>query len=211
MNREISAMRKFMKRLLLVSTVVLLLFAMVVPISAGKPENLGFILKDTDAAYADFTEGPLFGCNVFVGYVSTDRANFLGEPGGFRPHSDLQVTLTGDNPACSGEGTVDTLNDPLAGITELGTAYVHGINVPLGGGRYATVDLDWTAGGEVIDWKVTRPGMHASHETRLADVEGTVLIFGTPPFGVNEDQVRIGSDELDAPRITHYDEVNARP
>ena len=63
---------RLVKKLLLISAAVLLMFAVLAPASAAPngPPN-GFILQDTDAAYAAFDDGD--GCDVFVGYVRTDR------------------------------------------------------------------------------------------------------------------------------------------
>lgn len=191
-----------MKKLFLILTVLLVMFGLMAPAWAepnGPPD--GFILKDTDAAYAEFMKD---GCSVFVGYVS-GQLKFFGEPGGFAPHSDLEVKLSGD---CSPtEGVVGTLGDPLAGIVELDSAFVAGIAVPLADGRTATVTLKWAATGETIRWNVTAPGMNARHKTRLADLTGSVVLSDGWSFG---DEDIWHGEELDHPRITHYGEIQLR-
>jgi hypothetical protein len=198
------------KKLLLISTVVLLMFGVLAPASAaqnGPPT--GFILQDTDAAYVDFYAGD--GCFVSVGFVSTDRLKVFGVPGGFHPHSDLEVRLTG---TCSaiGYGVVDTLNDPNAGIATLDSAGVNGIVVPLSDNlSFATVTLFWNAIGDIISWSDRAPGMVASHDTRYAPVWGTVTITGGVNLYLTEADAVVGPNPLEGPRITYYDEVNLRP
>ena len=53
--------------------------------------------------------------------------------------------------------------------------------------------------------------MHAKHETRLAELTGTVVITGATTLTVDEADVVVGPGQLDGPRITHYHEVNVRP
>lgn len=219
-----------MKKLPLISTVVLLMFAALAPASAapnGPPH--GFILQDTDAAYAAFHAGS--DCSVFVGYVRTDRLKLLGLPGGFQSHSDLEVKLTGSCvPSGSTlEGVVDTLNRSDAVFEELVSASIEDIAVDLylieeatgvmSSWGVARVDLEWTARGEAVEWKVNSPGDHSSHESKLVSVEGTVMITegATPWDNLTEEDVIDDEDWftetglLLGPIITLYDEVNLRP
>ena len=90
-----------MRRNVVLTLTIAVMMALAVPAGgadpAGPPE--GFILQDADAAYVNFYQE---GCEVFVGYVSTDRMRRFGESGGFQPHSDLRVSLTGTCPGANG-------------------------------------------------------------------------------------------------------------
>jgi len=191
-------------RRLLPSAVLLALLPLGVTSAAAEPSG-GYLLQDTDAAYVDFTyEGD---CNVFVGYVRTDRFLRFGDPGGFLPNTDVEVKLTG---TCGPAEGVVNVADAQASFTTLDHATVSGVEVPLDDGGEATVTLDWTATGDVITWKQTAPGSHASHETRAALLEGTVTITkDTTTWMVDQDDAVSGSDPLESPRITFYNEVQA--
>jgi hypothetical protein len=198
------------RRLLALVVALAVAMAMAAPAPASAAPNGppdGFILQDTSGAYVEFEDD---GCNVFVGYVSTDRLKFFGVPGGFQPHSDLEVTLTG---TCSATGVVNTLNHSQAEFVELESAFVDGIAVTLDDGSVATVNLTWTAKGEIIRWSDHAPGMIARHQTKLADigVTGSVVISGSISLTVDPSHVVFGEGELDAPRITFYDEIQLRP
>ena len=194
-----------MRRNVVLSLTIVVMMALAVPAGASPPT--GFILQDTDAAYADFVQGD---CEVFVGYVSTDRLMNFGEPGGFHPHSDLQVRLTGTCPGGTTTGTLGTLGNGLAEIVELDSADVNGIDVRLDDGRVATVDLHWFDPGDVIRWNVTDTGMHANHQTKLATLIGTVVVKDgeTTVMTLDQTNATSGVDLNDNPRITHYTEIN---
>lgn len=186
-----------MKKPILILTLLASLLAL--PAPAGAQQSSGFLMVGTDAAYADFTHGE--DCNVFVGYVWADMVVYFSPFQIVRPHSDLAVTLTGD---CGDfEGVVGTVDDTRAGIVTLESAYVDTIDVPLGGGLIAEVDLTWTATGPVRTEWVRQPGMRAFHRTRDAVVAGTVTITsgGTDVFTVT------GADEVGEARITRYNEI----
>lgn len=218
-----------MKKLLLISMVVMLMFAGLAPASAGPngPPN-GFILQDTDAAYAAFNDGE--GCDVFVGYVRTDRLKLLGQPGGFQPHTDLEVKLTGEcvEDGYALEGVENLFDNFDAVFTTLDSASIDktdvdlyltneatGVMSPWGD---ATVNLEWTAEGEAVEWKVNNPGDHSRHESRLASVEGSVTITETGKASWLVDDGDVIDEDwftetglLEGPIITLYDEVTVRP
>ena len=162
---------QLMKKLLLVSMVLLLVFAFAAPGSAD-PNHEGFVLANTDAAYVQFSDG---GCDVFVGYVWAKTLKYFGQPGAIHPHTDVDVKVT-DCAEWESEGVKGTLDDPDAGIVKLESAFVHGIVVPLDSGYTAVVYLDWEAKGDKYKQQFAEPGMRANHQTRDADAVGTVTI-----------------------------------
>jgi uncharacterized protein (DUF39 family) len=187
-----------MKKLLLISMVVLLVLAFATPGSAEPPT--GFVMTGTDAASAEFADD---GCDVFVGYVWAKRVRYFATGEVVSPHSDVDVKLSGTCGTMSGTyGPV--VGNPLTEIVKLESAFVDGIVVSLDSGYTAVVDLEWTATGDVYKVKHNEPGMRASHQTRDATVTatGTVTIMdGT------EALLTFGTDDLYSSIITHYNEV----
>ena len=79
-----------------------------------------------------------------------------------------------------------------------------------GGEGTVTIDLSWTAEGDIFTTTNHSPGNHSAHRTRTADVTGnvTIVIFTQ----VAHNFVFTGVNALDDARITHFNEIQiARP
>lgn len=199
------------KRSLLFTAVVAATLTIATGLPAGaQPPTEGFLLSQTDAAYAEWPVS-LTGCttgNLFVGFVDADR---LQQPLGSRPrtdHADVQAILT-----CQGgpvlEKTVQATDCGPAQIVELDSASVVCTFEIDNGGPTAEVaiNLQWEADGDTFTETVQNPGMRAAHRTRLANLCGGVTITGTGG-GLSGSQSLDNSNKLaDATRITHYQEI----
>ncbi len=114
-----------------------------------------------------------------------------------RPHSDLEVELAGLS--CPLDGKLGLVNlremPPMIGSLEwadIDAVVIDDVDVE------ATVDLYWTAVGDVYNEFFSEPGQRAAHRTRDATVTGTVTIDGYGEFTV---------DDLQAAVITRYNEI----
>ena len=187
-----------MKKLLLISMVLLLAFAFATPSSAEPPT--GFVMTGADAAYAEFSHD---GCDVWVGYVWAKRVRHF-ETGEVRsPHADVDVRLSGSCGEMYGTSG-QVVDNPATEFVKLESAFVHGITLPLNATYTVVVDLEWTATGDVYTQTFNEPGMRASHRTRDAVVApgGTVTILDGETLVST-----FGTGVLCYSIITHYNEI----
>jgi hypothetical protein len=203
-----------MKRLsLLVSVLALLLVVVAAPSTAGPPDG-GFVLVDTDAAYASFESDDVPGvgyCSVFVGYVWAGTLKYFGGEL-IRPHSDLEVRFEDCGDLTGIGGVVPTVDEPDASIATLTEAVIDGVEVPMTDSINAVVDLTWTGVGEVVVEHFSDPTFHAHHRSRFADVTGAVTINiqrnGTLLTLIFEDDGLVVADPPEIwPKITHFNTV----
>jgi hypothetical protein len=194
-----------------------LLLLVATPAVADPPREGGFVLANADAAYASFLRDDISGdCEVFVGYVWAGTLKYFGGDV-IRPHSDLEVRFEDCGPWTGFGGVVSTVAEPAASITELESADIDGIEVPLNDylGTPTTeiatayVDLTWTATGPVVVERYADETGRALHRSRSAEVDGGVMIeiAGGGALWFGSDHLVVAEAPEIWPKITHYNEV----
>lgn len=218
------------RRLASIAACVLALTASTV--SATSPVTDGFLLSQTDAAYADFV-APVDACHelsLFVGYVEADRLlNPLGSGPPFF-HSDVDVGLNIYQNATEECGGPAELN--LAGTEQASTGQVEmvmlesatldGFEVEVTGVEGGvpvtvtlTLDLEWTGAGDIYVETLHSPGDHTAHRTVDASVDGTVTINSVTGGGPLAAALAGGDGSYSTPAdlgltrgvITHYQQI----
>ncbi len=193
----------------------------------------GILLLGTDAAYARFV-GPIDDCHgleLFVGYVQADGLKSPISGGQPTFHSDVEAILTVFENAETDRCGSDSLQlSGVRGLTEsdeveivtLESATLDGFELSITGHEgenevavVLTLNVTWTATGEVFTEITSDSGDHSAHRTVAATVSGTVNIESVTgggelatvlANGPDEYSTTAGLDETEG-RITHYQQI----
>ncbi len=196
----------------------------------------GLLLVGANGAYVQF-DAPVDDCHgltLSVGFVEADG---LKSPlGAGRPsfHSDVGVDLTvyeyAGIPECGSDSLhlsgVQGIYDPSkVSFVTLESASLHGFQLLVSGSEdgndvnaFLTLDLDWTAFGDIFTEIIRDPayqGSHSAHRSVDATVAGTVTVHGVSgggdlTFALYEAYAGEGQIILPEPtygQLTHYQEI----